>query len=193
VNFHGATLPRGWQRTYPNLMTTEAVYGYEMITFNQKDADVAPQHMVMCAFARNAFDPMDFTPVSLYRIPRINRVTSAAFEMATGIIFLSGIQHYVEGPEGMGKMSVAVKTFMQTIPSVWDDVKFIDGYPGKFYVVARRAGDKWYVAGINGDKENHEISLNLSFIKNQLAVFTLLPIIMLRLLHLIKMMLPIRK
>lgn len=167
VNFHGATLPRGWQRTYPNLMTTEAVYGYEMITFNQKDADVAASHMVMSAFARNAFDPMDFTPVSLYKIPKINRQTSGAFELATSVIFLSGIQHYVEGPEGMSKMSPEVKRFMQTVPSVWDDVKFIDGYPGRYYVVARRAGKKWYVAGINADTTNREITMDLSFIAPQ--------------------------
>lgn len=160
VNFHGATLPRGWQRTYPNLMTTEAIYGYEMITFNQKDADVAASHMVMSAFARNAFDPMDFTPVSLYKIPRINRKTTTAFEMATGIIFLSGIQHFVEGPAGMAKMPEAVKNFMQNIPVSWDDVKFIDGYPGKFYAVARRAGKKWYVAGINADTAQQQINID---------------------------------
>ncbi len=164
VNFHGATLPRGWQRTYPNLMTTEAVYGYEMITFNQKDADVAAEHMVMSAFARNAFDPMDFTPVSLYKIPRINRRTSSAFELATSVIFLSGIQHYVEGPEGMAKMPVAVKEYMQTVPVAWDEVKFIDGYPGKFYAVARRAGKKWYVAAINGDTVSRQIPVSFSFI-----------------------------
>ncbi|WP_462255004.1 glycoside hydrolase family 97 protein [Ferruginibacter sp.] len=160
VNFHGATLPRGWQRTYPNLMTTEAVYGYEMITFNQKDADVAPAHMVMSAFARNAFDPMDFTPVSLYKIPKINRKTSIAFEMATAVIFLSGIQHFVEGPEGMAKMPGAVKNYMQNIPAFWDEVKFIDGYPGKFYAVARRAGKKWYVAGVNADSIQQNIVID---------------------------------
>ncbi len=164
VNFHGATLPRGWHRTYPNLMTTEAVYGYEMITFGQKDADLAPAHMVMSAFARNAFDPMDFTPVSLYKIPKINRVTSSAFELATSVIFLSGIQHFVEGPEGMAKMPVGVKKFMQDIPAAWDEVKFLDGYPGKFYMVARRAGKKWYVAGINADAAEKQIRVNLSFV-----------------------------
>lgn len=167
VNFHGATLPRGWQRTYPNLMTTEAVYGYEMITFNQKDADAAPAHMVMSTFARNAFDPMDFTPVSLYKIPKINRKTSVAFEMATAVIFLSGIQHFVEGPDGMAKMPEAVKRYMQNIPVVWDEVKFIDGYPGKFYAVARRSGKKWYVAAINADSAEQKININhLPFIKS---------------------------
>ena len=60
VNFHGATLPRGWQRTYPNLMTTEAIFGYEMITFGQQNANQEPEHAVMSALVRNAFDPMDF-------------------------------------------------------------------------------------------------------------------------------------
>jgi hypothetical protein len=167
VNFHGATLPRGWQRTYPNLMTTEAVFGYEMITFDQRNADVAPAHMVMSAFARNAFDPMDFTPVSLYKIPKINRKTSVAFEMATAVIFLSGIQHFVEGPDGMAKMPAAVKNYMQNIPTHWDEVKFIDGYPGKFYAVARRAGTKWYVAAINADAVQQNIAIDkLPFIKS---------------------------
>ncbi len=167
VNFHGATLPRGWHRTYPNLMTTEAVYGYEMITFNQKDADVAAPHMLMSAFARNAFDPMDFTPVSLYKIPKIDRRTSAAFELATAVIFLSGIQHFVEGPEGMAKMPSAVKAYMQNIPAAWEEVKFLDGYPGKFYVVARRAGSKWYVAAVNADSSQREIRIPFSFVKGK--------------------------
>lgn len=169
VNFHGATLPRGWQRTYPNLMTTEAVYGYEMITFNQKDADVAAAHMVMSAFARNAFDPMDFTPVCLYKVPKKQRRTSSAFELATSVIFLSGIQHYVEGPEGMGKMIPEVKAFMQDVPVAWDEVKFLDGYPGKYYVVARRSGKKWYVAGINADTTAHAFNMDLSFIGKQVT------------------------
>ena len=167
VNFHGATLPRGWQRTYPNLMTTEAVYGYEMITFNQADADQAPAHIVMCAFARNAFDPMDFTPMCLYKIPRINRITTPAFELATSVIILSGIQHYAEGPEGMAHVPDFVKTFLQDLPSSWDDVRFIDGYPGKFMIVARKKGTKWYIAGINGEAGEKKWEIDVSFIKQK--------------------------
>jgi len=138
-----------------------------MITFRQQDADVAASHMVMSAFARNAFDPMDFTPVSLYKIPKIKKSTSPAFELATSVIFLSGIQHFVEGPEGMAKMPEAVKSFMQTVPVVWDEVKFIDGYPGKFYAVARRAGKKWYVAAINADSIEQKITIGqLPFIRS---------------------------
>ena len=167
VNFHGATLPRGWQRTYPNFVTAEAVQGYEMITFGQDAANKAPSHSVMSAMVRNVFDPMDFTPMVLNKIPRIHRVTTAAFELATTITFLSGIQHYAETPEGMSGVPVFVKDFLRGMPNSWDDVKFIDGYPGKFYVVARKSGNKWYVAGINGEKTDKPLKLDLSFLKNK--------------------------
>ncbi len=169
VNFHGATLPRGLHRTYPNLMTVEAVQGYEMITFNQRDANMYPAHAVMSAMVRNAFDPMDFTPMNLYKIPRIRKVTTAAFELATAVLFLSGIQHYAESPDGMQHVSSDIKNFLRSLPDTWDDVKFIDGYPGKHFIVARKAGDKWYVAGINGESAEKEFSLDLSFIKNKKA------------------------
>jgi hypothetical protein len=167
VNFHGATLPRGLHRTYPNLMTTEAVYGFEMITFGQESANREPEHAVMCALVRNAFDPMDFTPMSLYKIPRIQRVTTSAFELATAVIYLSGIQHYAESPDGMTHVPENVKELLRRMPDHWEDVKFIDGYPGKFYVVARRSGSAWYVAGINGEDAPTELTLDLSFLKTK--------------------------
>ena len=167
LNFHGATLPRGLQRTYPNFMTAEAVFGYEMITFGQQSANREPEHAVMSALVRNAFDPMDFTPMNLYKIPRIKRVTTAAFELATAVVYLSGIQHYAETPEGMMHVSKFVKDFLRSLPNSWDDVKCIEVYPGKLYVVARKAGNKWYVAGINGENINKELTLDLSFLKNK--------------------------
>lgn len=170
VNFHGATLPRGLHRTYPNLMTAEAVLGYEMITFNQRDANRYPAHAVMSAMVRNAFDPMDFTPMNLYKIPRIKKVTTPAFELATAVLFLSGIQHYAESPDGMEHVSNDVKNLLRELPDTWDDVKFIDGYPGQYFVVARRAGDKWYIAGINGENKTKELTLDLSFLKNKKAM-----------------------
>ena len=167
VNFHGATLPRGLHRTYPNLMTTEAVQGYEMITFGQGEANRYPAHATMVSMVRNAFDPMDFTPMNLYKIPRIKRVTTSAFELATAVLFLSGIQHYAESPDGMSHVPEYVKDFLRKLPDSWDDVRFIDGYPGKFFVVARRAGSKWYVAGINGENIEKPLTLDLSFLKDK--------------------------
>lgn len=167
LNFHGATLPRGLHRTYPNFMTAEAVFGFEMITFGQQSANREPEHGVMSALVRNAFDPMDFTPMNLYKIPRIKRVTTAAFELATAVLYLSGIQHYAETPEGMAHVPEKVKDFLRKLPNHWDDVKYLDAYPGKLYVVARKAGNKWYVAGINGENTTKELTLDLSFLKNK--------------------------
>jgi hypothetical protein len=155
VNFHGATLPRGWQRTYPNLMTMESVRGLEYNTFEQRNAEESPTHDAMLPFARNVFDPMDFTPVVLDRLNNVvERRTSAAFELATSVLFTSGIQHYAEIPQGMAKAPVYVRDFLKHVPAVWDDVKFIDGFPGQYVVMARRAGKTWYVAGINADRQN---------------------------------------
>ena len=167
VNFHGCTYPRGWQRTYPNLMTMESVKGMEYTTFTQKDQDPVANHCAMLPFTRNVYDPMDFTPTCFSEIPFINRVTTNGFEIALPVLFISGIQHFAEIPEGMRKMPDYVKDFMGTVPVVWDDTKFIDGYPGDFVVIARKSGDTWYVAGINGKAEEKEIDLDLSFIDNK--------------------------
>lgn len=163
VNYHGSSLPRGLQRTYPHMMTMESVKGFEMITFFQEAADLEASHAAMLPFARNAFDPMDFTPTVFHEIPNIERKTTNAFQLALPILFLSGIQHIVETPEGMATAPYFVKDFMRKVPVRWDDVKFIDGYPGKLTVVARKSGDAWYVAGINGEANDKSLTLDLSF------------------------------
>jgi alpha-glucosidase len=172
MNFHGATLPRGWARTYPHLMTTEAVRGFEMVTFSQNDANQEPSHCAMLPFTRNAFDPMDFTPMNLYKIPtRVKRKTSSAFELALSVLFLSGVQHFAESAEGMSHVPDYVKQFLRDLPVRWTDVKFLDGYPGKYVVIARKSGDKWYVGGINGEETNRSITLDLSSFKKKNATF----------------------
>jgi hypothetical protein len=162
VNFHGATLPRGWQRTWPNLMSTEAIKGFEYITFSQQAANEEPAHAATLPFTRNAFDPMDFTPMCLYKIPKIKRQTTSAFELALSVLFLSGSQHFVETPVGMSHMPGHVKEFLQKLPTGWDDVHFVDGFPGEFVVVARRSGNKWYLAGINGSAREKSLALDLA-------------------------------
>jgi hypothetical protein len=162
VNFHGSTLPRGWHRTYPNLMSCEAIKGFEYVTFDQANADEQPSHSAMLPFTRNAFDPMDFTPLSLHEVPRINRKTSVAFELALPVIFLSGIQHFVEVPSGMARMPEFVRTYLRDLPFAWEDSKFISGFPGKDVVIARRANEVWYVAGINGENRPKNVDVNLS-------------------------------
>ncbi|HLP08384.1 MAG TPA: glycoside hydrolase family 97 catalytic domain-containing protein [Opitutaceae bacterium] len=161
LNFHGATFPRGWQRTYPHLMTMEAVRGFEFVTFEQANADQEPSHAAMLPFTRNVFDPMDFTPLSLAPLSRIVRRTTPAFELALSVLFVSGVQHYVEIPEGMAEAPTYVREFLRAVPSVWEDSKFLDGYPGDYAVFARRAADRWYVAGINGAANAKTVALNL--------------------------------
>ncbi|ALI99374.1 alpha-glucosidase [Rufibacter tibetensis] len=171
VNFHGCTLPRGWQRTYPNLMTMESIKGFEFITFEQQNADEEAAHATVIPFARNVFDPMDFTPVNLDQIPRITRKTTKGFELALSVLFVSGIQHYVEIPQGMAKQPAYVQGFLKEVPAVWEDSKFIDGYPGKQVVMARQANGKWYVAGINGENTAKSMVLDLSFLKGKKGSF----------------------
>jgi hypothetical protein len=161
MNFHGATLPRGWQRTYPHLMTMEAIRGLEYVTFEQNNADQEPSHAAMLPFTRNVFDPMDFTPMVLDHINRIQRRTTSAFELALSVLLTSGIQHYAEIPEGMAKAPGYVRDFLKGVPAVWDDTKFLDGFPGKWVVLARRGEGRWYVVGINGEATAKTLTLDL--------------------------------
>ncbi|MGC8825198.1 MAG: glycoside hydrolase family 97 catalytic domain-containing protein [Bacteroidales bacterium] len=161
VNFHGATITRGWNRTFPNLMTMEAVKGFEFVTFEQHNADQQPVHCTVLPFTRNAIGPMDFTPVAFSEVPNIRRQTSNAFELALSILFQSGIQHFAEIPRGMAAQPAYVQQFMSSIPEVWDDIKFIDGYPGKYAILARKGNGKWYIAGINAQNKEQSVFVNL--------------------------------
>jgi len=165
LNCHGTTVPRGWSRTFPNLVSMESIRGFEFTTFEQKDTDKAPKHLTMMPYARNVVGPMDFTPVCFGEIVGKKRRTSNAFELALTVILQSGIQHYVEIPESMALQPDFVKDYMRSVPRRWDDIKFIDGYPGKYVVLARRCGDKWYLAGINSQPEMLRLNLNLTPLK----------------------------
>jgi len=148
---------------YPHLMTVEAVRGFETVTFTQEDADRQAEICATLPFSRNVFDPMDYTPMNLYKVnANVKRKTTSAFELATSILFLSGIQHYAESPEGMAHVPEFIKQFLRDLPVNWEDVKFIQGYPGKEVVIARKSGNKWYVAGINGENKEKMMTINLS-------------------------------
>jgi len=171
VNFHGSTYPRGWSRTYPNLVTMEAVRGEEFVTFNQEDADRQSAHCTFLPFTRNLFDPMDYTPVNFSGIPTwVERRTTKGFEAALGVIFTSGIQHIAESPEGMARQPVYIKHYMRELPDTWDDTRFIDGYPGKYVILARQKDDTWYIAGINGEEKTRTANLKLPFLKEAKGV-----------------------
>ncbi|WP_343624815.1 glycoside hydrolase family 97 protein [Roseateles puraquae] len=167
LNFHGATLPRGWSRTYPQLMTTEAVRGFEFATFGQDDQDRVARHAAMLPFTRNLFDPMDFTPLVLGDIPNIKRATRNGFELAQSVLFLSGLQHYAETPQGMATVPAYVKTFLRELPARWDEVRFLDGVPGEYVVLARRAGRQWFLAGFNAGEAARPLQLDLHWLSGR--------------------------
>lgn len=164
VNFHGATIPRGWQRTYPNLMTTEAVYGAEWYNNVATFTDKAAAHNTVLPFTRNVIGPMDYTPVT-FSNSQHPHITSYAHELALSVIFESGIQHFADRPSAYYALPDDPRKFLQSVPTTWDETILVDGYPGEYVVMARRKGTKWYLAGINGTNNAKTFSFNLPFIK----------------------------
>ena len=165
VNFHGATLPRGWNRTYPNYVTAEAVHGYEMITFDQGAANLAPGHGTVLPFTRNVVGPMDFTPTMLTdTVGTSIRRTSNAYDLAMLVVFESGIQHLGITPDVMADQPDFVTSFISDVPAAWDETRFVEGFPGDYVVIARRLGNRWFVGGLNGNETPKSIRLNLPFL-----------------------------
>ncbi len=158
VNFHGATIPRGWQRTWPNLMSTEGVYGAEWYnnvpTFTAK----AAAHNATLPFTRNVIGPMDYTPCA-FSDSQHPHITTHAHELALTVLFESGLQHLADKPESFLAQPQEVQDFLSHLPSVWDETRFVSGYPGESVVIARRSGSTWYIAGINGTDEEKVIPL----------------------------------
>ena len=165
VNFHGATLPRGWQRTYPNLLSTEAVYGAEWYNNVPTFTNKAAAHNATLPFTRNVVGSMDYTPCS-FSDSQHPHITTHAHELALTVLFESGLQHLADRPESLLAQPQEVQNFFGQLPAAWDETKFVGGYPADYAVVARQSNGKWYVAGINGTDNEREIAVNLDFIKD---------------------------
>ncbi|MDD6210136.1 MAG: glycoside hydrolase family 97 catalytic domain-containing protein [Bacteroidales bacterium] len=165
VNFHGCTLPKGWERTYPNLMTMEAIIGEENYAFQSAYPAIAPVLNTIIPFGRNAVGPIDYTPTTFtnHKFPRL---TTVAHELALSILFQSGIVHIADHVKGIEAAPDYVKKFLSEIPAAWDETKYVTGTPGKEVVLARRKGNIWYVAGINGENNTKEITFDASFLSN---------------------------
>jgi hypothetical protein len=163
VNFHGATVPRGWSRTYPNLVSTEAVYGAEQYNNGAALTPLASRHNTILPFTRNVIGPMDYTPVT-FTDSQHPHITSYAHELALSVVFESGIQHFADRPSGYYELPEQPKEFLMGIPTAWDDSKLIDGEPGEKAVVARRKGAKWYIGGLNGSGQEKEMTLHFPFL-----------------------------
>ena len=172
VNFHGATVPRGWQRTYPNLLSTEAVYGAEWYNNVPTFTKQAASHNATLPFTRNVIGPMDYTPCA-FSDSQHPHITSHAHELALVVLFESGLQHLADKPESFLAQPKEVQDFLSKLPAVWDETRFVSGYPGESAVIARRSGKTWYVAGINGTDEVKRVktSLDIKDIKSGQAFY----------------------
>jgi alpha-glucosidase len=161
VNTHGCTIPRGWQRTWPNLLTAEAVLGTESYFFEPKYTEKAAELNTVLPFTRNAIGPMDTTPVACTP-KKYARTTTAAHELATAIILNSGIIHYADKPEFFESLPAEALRVFRDAPARWDETRCLMGEPWEVAVFARRSQDSWFIAGLNGTKEPLPIDLDLS-------------------------------
>lgn len=167
VIFHGCTLPRGWERMYPNFVGSEAVLASENLIFTQHANDTEAFNATLHPFIRNTVASMDFGPVLLNkRHNRGNnsghtRKTTDIFQIATAVLFQTPVQNFALAPNNLTDVTPFVIDFMKKVPTEWDDIQYIDGYPGKYVVLARRSGDTWYVAAINAEKEAKTLILKL--------------------------------
>lgn len=161
VNFHGCTMPRGWSRTWPHLMSMEAMRGEECYIFDPAFPERAPVQNVIMPFTRNVVGPMDYTPTSLTDNNH-PRLTTTAHELALPVIIESGWTHFADGPAPYRALPEDVKDYLRRVPAAWTDTRCLAGYPGRHVVIARRAGSEWYVAGLNGGTAPLEMELDLS-------------------------------
>lgn len=173
VIFHGCTLPRGWERMYPNFASSEAVLASENLHFSQGSCDHEAFNATLHPFIRNTVGSMDFGGSALNKYynadnaPRgSRRMTSDVYALATAVLFQSPVQHFALAPNNLTDAPSWAIDFMKEVPTTWDEVRFIDGYPGKYVILARRHGDKWYIAGVNAQKETLKLKVNLPMFSN---------------------------
>ena len=167
VIFHGCTLPRGWERMYPNYVGSEAVLASENMVFNQHFCDEEAFNTCLHPFIRNTVGSMEFGGCFLNkRLNRNNdggttRRTTDVFQLATTVLLQNPVQNFALAPNNLKDVPAVCMDFMKRVPTTWDETRFVDGYPGKYVVLARRQGDTWYLAAVNAGKEPLKLKLDL--------------------------------
>ncbi|SFW54207.1 Glycosyl-hydrolase 97 C-terminal, oligomerisation [Sinomicrobium oceani] len=167
IIFHGSTLPRGWERMYPNFVGSEAVLASEMLVFVQDTREKEAFYASLHPFIRNTVGSMEFGGVMLNDyLNRGNekgqkRLTTDGFQLATSVLFQNPVQMFALTPDNLTGVPDFELDFLKGVPVTWDDTVFIDGYPGKYSIIARRHDKKWYVAGVNAEDKAKKLTLNL--------------------------------
>ena len=174
--FHGCTLPRGWERMYPNYVASEAVLASENLHFGQGSCDAEAQNGCIHPFIRNTVGSMDFGGSTLNKYYNADnqhgthRVTSDVYALAAAVLFQSSVQHFAMAPNNLTDAPAWAVDFMKKVPTTWDEVKFIDGYPGKYVILARRSGDKWFVVGANAEAQPLKKTISLPMFEKGAAL-----------------------
>ncbi len=163
VYFHGCLVPRGWARTYPNMMTYEGVRGAEWYNNGPEFTTTAPEHNTILPFTRNVVGAMDYTPVT-FTNSQFPHITSYGHELALSVVFESALQHMADRPEGYYELPDAAKNFLKEVPNAWDNTRLIDGYPGKDLTIARNKGNAWYIGGISAERNSKVKTLTFNFL-----------------------------
>ncbi len=167
VDFHGAYKPDGIIRTYPNMITREGVMGNEYYKFSEK---MSPEHNVKLAFTRMLAGQMDYTPGAFLnvtkeqfkkQVPAIVWNTRAA-ELSKFVIYESPLTVVCDHPDHI--LNQPGSDFLKIVPTTWDDIRFLAGYPGEFVSIAKKTGSDWFVGVMNNSKEK-EVTIKLDFIK----------------------------
>ena len=178
--FHGCTLPRGWERLYPNYVSSEAILASENLHFSQGFCDEEARDCgAMYPFTRNAVGAMDFGGSALNKYYNVSnergsrRITSDIYALATAVLFQSPVQHFALAPNNLTDAPEYAIDFMKEVPTRWDEVRFIDGYPGKYVILARRSANKWYIAGVNAMNQPLKQTLSLPMLepKSQVTLY----------------------
>lgn len=171
--FHGCTLPRGWERLYPNYVASEAVLASENVFFDPNAAKREAFDLTLHPFCRNAVGSMDWGGTIMNRYmskdnkSRHSRQTTDMFEIASAIVVQTSVQCMAVQPNNLQELPKVELDLLKSLPTTWDETRFIDGYPGKYVVLARRHGNQWYIAGLNAEKQVKKLSLNLPMLKGQ--------------------------
>lgn len=178
VIFHGCTMPRGWERMYPNYVASEAALASENVYFTDYHAKKEAFEMTMHPFSRNAVGSFDWGGVMMNKYmsrdnkSRHQRFTSDVFEMATAITNQSSVNCVCLYPNNLEDVPQWELDWLKAVPTAWEDVKFIAGYPTQYAVVARKASSangstaqksngKWFVGGLNATDKPLTLTLDL--------------------------------
>lgn len=168
--FHGTTLPRGWERMYPNFLTSEAATVSENLIFSQGFADGEARLSTILPFVRNPVAALDFGPLVLNRTfhkeagKGNQRRTTDAFQLATTVLYQSPLQHFGLTPNNLTEQPAFVIDFLKQVPTVWNETRYLAGYPGRDVALARRHGERWHVVATNGENTAKELALAVPFL-----------------------------